>query len=55
MHTSILKLVYIHVYLLHVLANHLAIFREGKYGEYIYIYIYIERERERERERVYVL
>jgi len=34
MHTSILKLVYMHVDLLHVLANHVAIFMEGKYGEY---------------------
>jgi hypothetical protein len=31
MHTSILKLVYIHVDLLRVLANRVAIFTEGKY------------------------
>ena len=31
MHRSILKLVYIHVDILHVLANHVAIFTEGKY------------------------
>jgi hypothetical protein len=35
MHTSILKLVYIDVGLLHVLAKHVAIFREGNYGECI--------------------
>ena len=31
MHTSILKLVYIHNELLHILANHVAIFSEVKY------------------------
>jgi len=35
MHTSILKLVYIHIFLLHLLANHMATFREIKYEEYI--------------------
>jgi hypothetical protein len=35
MHTSILKLVYIHSDLLYVSPNHMAIFREVKYKGYI--------------------
>jgi len=39
MHTSILKLIYIHVDLLHVLANHVAIFRDTKYKGIFVLYI----------------
>jgi len=36
MHTCILRLVYIHSELLHVSANHLAIFRDVKYTVYVH-------------------
>ena len=37
MHTSILKLVYMHIELLHVMANHVAIFKDVEYKGQIHL------------------